>query len=94
MANRNKNIFVRKETAWSCVNGNKLPVFAEVVKYEGGNVHYLVDYPQPMGKSWRWHYSDATYLEEAQSSGTYIKPLEEFLTRFTPDFENEIARFQ
>jgi hypothetical protein len=92
---RNKNIFIRKETAFSVIYGNNLPVFANVVGYHDGNVHYEVDYPTPMGKGlWGWHYADNNRGEVVvQESGTYIKPLEDFLQRFAPDYDNEYSTF-
>lgn len=86
---RNKNIFIRKETAFSVLRGNGLPVFANVVGYADGNVYYAVDYPEPARKgSWRWHYADYD-----TRSGTYVKPLEDFLARFAPDYDNEYGQF-
>ncbi len=88
---RNKNIFIRKETAFAVVERGGPPVFANVVGFHDGLVHYSVDYPEPAGKgSWRWHYADQP--NEARS-GTYIKPLDDFLARFSPDYENEFSNF-
>lgn len=85
---RNKNIFIRKETLFSLESTN-LPVFAMVVGYHQGSVHYIVDYPERYKKNqYIWHYS-----KDEQESGTYIKPLEEFLQRFSPDYDNEYQHF-
>lgn len=88
---RNRNIFIRKPTAMQTGG----PVFAHVTDYVDGDVYYEVDYPVQTKKGHFWHYSDRThrYSGEAMSSGTYIKPLEDFLTVFAPDYENEYSRF-
>lgn len=95
---RNRNIFIRKESAFSSVYGNGLPIFANVVGYHDGNVHYAVDWPEPIGPrgQWRWHYGDQSYHwndELQQRSGTYVKPLEDFLSRFSPDYDNTYGEF-
>lgn len=85
---RNRNIFIRKETAFSCEH-NRHPVFAHVRGYHDGNVHYSVDYPESAGRGkWQWHYADNN-----NESGTYIKPLEEFLERFSPDVFDEFSGY-
>lgn len=91
---RNKNIFIRKESAFSVVHGNGLPVFGNVVAFdEGENVHYSVDYPEPTKGGWRWHYADQEYAGQRTRSGTYVKPLDEFLKSFMPDLWDEYASF-
>ncbi len=79
---RNRNIFIRKETAFSCANNNP-PVFALVKDFVDGNVYYVIDYLE-QGRTRKWHYAD-----NDRRSGTYIVPLDAFLSRFMPDFSDE-----
>jgi hypothetical protein len=86
---RNKNIFLRKENEFSVNHCGGLPVFAHVTDYVSGNVYYTLDFIEPVGyKDWYWYYG---YYN--QKSGTYIKPLEEFLERFEPDYWNKFAQY-
>ena len=93
---RNKNIFIRKETAFA-IAAKDLPTFAHVTGYHDGNVHYEVDYVENAKKGeWRWHYADNPAYPGADfpaHSGTHIKPLEEFLSRFSPDVWNEYSEY-
>lgn len=99
---RDKNIFIRNESAWSCLFGNGLPTFACVVGTfnEGDDVivMYRVDYPIKSGKgSWRWRYRDNTYANEGgyvvKDSGTYTARLDHFRHLFRPDLENIYGDF-
>lgn len=84
---RNRNVFIRKDTAHYCER-NPFPVFAHVTGYHDSKVYYQVDYPEPVRAGHRWHYAS----RDARS-GTYIKPLEEFLSRFAPDYDNSYGAF-
>lgn len=84
----NKNIFIRKETAQSCLQGG-LPVLANVLGYnkENGNVVYEVDYQErDRSSAIRWHYADV-----GEPTTVYVKPLEEFLSRFMPEYLAEFV---
>ncbi len=92
---RNRNIFIRKETAFA-IAAKDLPPFAHVTGYHDGNVHYEVDYIEGRGSKWNWHYADNPAYPGADfpaHSGTHMKPLEEFLSRFSPDVWNEYANY-
>lgn len=91
MAARNKNIFIRKETAFSVLHGNGHPVFANVIGYDPavGNVVYEVDYPVSVKKhTVIWH------SEIVESDPTiYVKTLDDFLSRFAPDVFDEYRSY-
>jgi hypothetical protein len=100
---RDKNIYIRNETAFSCLFGNGLPTFAYVVGTFGEGddlvVMYRVDYIVRAGKgSWRWRYRDnqqpvpgSDYV--VKDSGTYTAPLATFRKMFRPDVFDLYSEF-
>lgn len=92
---RDKNIYIRNETAFSCIFGNGLPTFAYVVGTFGEGddmqVMYRVDYPIKVGGNfYRWYYrgnerpvDNGSYV--IRDSGTYTASLKHFRKLFRPD---------
>lgn len=87
---RNKNIFIRKETMYSVLAGRgNMPVFANVLGYDPsvGNVVYEVDFPVAVKKN------EVFWNSERDGSTIYVKPLDEFLSRFAPDLFDEYSSY-
>ena len=87
---RNKNIFLRKETAYSVVErrGDVFPTFALVIGHHLTDdidmVHYKVDFIEPMrvgkGKTkphWRWHYASRNLDYFVDEDDTGLDPSED-----------------
>lgn len=106
---RDQTIFIRNESAFSCLFGNGLPVFAKVlgvvpagedsINPDEETIFYQVDYPVRTGaKRWRWRYGDNRHPIEGSdyavtSSGTYMASISHFRKLFRPDVYDVYKQF-